>query len=114
MTSYIGTGVDRVDGPAKTTGKAQFAAKFPYDGIAHAALTYATVTRGRIIAIDTAAACAIPGVIAVFTHLNAPTNAAATQAEPDKSGKPGEWHLRQLPEHRRSALERSTDRGHCC
>ena len=73
MTGYIGQGVDRVDGPAKTTGKAQYAAEFPYDGIAHAALTYATVARGRIIAIDTAVACAIPGVIAVFTHLNAPT-----------------------------------------
>jgi xanthine dehydrogenase YagR molybdenum-binding subunit len=73
MTSYIGKGVDRVDGPAKTTGKAQYAAEFPYDGIAHAALTYATVARGRIIAINTAVACAIPGVIAVFTHLNAPT-----------------------------------------
>src|ERR1700674_2016324 len=73
MTPTVGKAVDRVDGPAKTTGKARYAAEFPYDGIAHAALTYATVTRGRITAIDTAEASSIPGVLAVLTHLNAPS-----------------------------------------
>src|SRR6266566_3764850 len=72
MTGIIGKAIDRVDGPAKTTGRALFAAEFPYDGIAHAALTYATIPRGRVVAIDTQAACAVRGVIAVVTHRNAP------------------------------------------
>jgi xanthine dehydrogenase YagR molybdenum-binding subunit len=72
MTPSVGKAVDRVDGPAKTTGRARYAAEFPYDGMVHAALTYATVSRARITAVDTAEASAVPGVLAVLTHLNAP------------------------------------------
>jgi len=72
MTPAIGAAVDRVDGPAKTTGRARYSAEFPYDAIAHAALVYATITRGQITAVDTGAASAEPGVLAVLTHLNAP------------------------------------------
>ena len=68
----VGRPLDRVDGTAKTTGAARFAAEFGYADLAHAALVHATVARGRIIRIDTAAAAAVPGVIAVLTHLNAP------------------------------------------
>ncbi|PXY17679.1 carbon monoxide dehydrogenase [Prauserella coralliicola] len=68
----VGKPVDRVDGTAKTTGAARFAAEYPYPGLAHAALVHATVSRGRITAIDTTEAAAIPGVITVLTHHNAP------------------------------------------
>lgn len=68
----VGTAVDRVDGPAKTTGGARYAAEFGYEGTAYAALTYATVTRGRITAMETKAAREVPGVVAVITHLDAP------------------------------------------
>jgi xanthine dehydrogenase YagR molybdenum-binding subunit len=68
----IGRSVDRVDGPIKTTGAAPFSTDYPLPGLAYAALTYATITRGRILAIDTTAAAALPGVLAVITHLNAP------------------------------------------
>ena len=89
MTPTVGKAVDRVDGPAKTTGKARYAAEFPYDGIAHAALTYATVTRGRITAIDTAEASSVPGVLAVLTHLNAPS--MKPPPKPPWAGRPGPW-----------------------
>ncbi|WP_043623999.1 xanthine dehydrogenase family protein molybdopterin-binding subunit [Nonomuraea candida] len=69
---YVGRAVDRVDGPAKTTGRARFAAEHPYPGLAHAALVHATVARARITAIDTEAARAVPGVIDVLTHENTP------------------------------------------
>ncbi|WP_157245098.1 xanthine dehydrogenase family protein molybdopterin-binding subunit [Nonomuraea typhae] len=73
MTSTaIGAPVNRLDGPAKTTGQARYAAEFPYEGLAHAALVHAAVARGRITGIETAAAEAVPGVLAVITHLNAP------------------------------------------
>ncbi|MEP6659121.1 MAG: xanthine dehydrogenase family protein molybdopterin-binding subunit, partial [Acidimicrobiales bacterium] len=69
---FVGRPLDRVDGTAKTTGAARFAAEFGYADLAHAALVHATVARGRIIRIDTAAAAAVPTVIAVLTHQNAP------------------------------------------
>lgn len=68
----IGAPVDRVDGGVKTTGAARFAAEHSYPGLTHAALVHATVARGRITALHTAAASAVPGVVAVLTHLNAP------------------------------------------
>ncbi|MFC5824961.1 xanthine dehydrogenase family protein molybdopterin-binding subunit [Nonomuraea insulae] len=71
-TKYVGRAVDRIDGPAKTTGEAKFAAEYPYPGMAYAALVHATIPRGRITAIDTAAARAVRGVIDVLTHENAP------------------------------------------
>ncbi|GAA0918000.1 xanthine dehydrogenase family protein molybdopterin-binding subunit [Nonomuraea longicatena] len=70
---HVGRPIDRVDGPAKTTGSATFAAEFPFPGLAHASLVHAEVGRARITAIDTAQAEAVTGVITVLTHLNAPT-----------------------------------------
>ncbi len=68
----IGMPVDRLDGPAKTTGAARYSAEYHYPEIAHAALVHATISRGRITTIDTAEALAHPGVITVITHENAP------------------------------------------
>ncbi|MEO3890391.1 xanthine dehydrogenase family protein molybdopterin-binding subunit [Nonomuraea sp. B5E05] len=69
---HVGRPVDRVDGRAKTTGEARYAAEHRYPGMAHAALVHATIARGRIEAVDTEAARAVPGVIEVLTHENAP------------------------------------------
>ncbi|GAA1199216.1 xanthine dehydrogenase family protein molybdopterin-binding subunit [Pseudonocardia alaniniphila] len=68
----VGRPIDRVDGTAKTTGAAHFAAEYPHADLAHAALVFATVSRARITGIDTAAASAVEGVLSVITHLNAP------------------------------------------
>jgi xanthine dehydrogenase YagR molybdenum-binding subunit len=70
--TVIGTPVDRVDGGAKTTGAARFSAEYDYPGLTYAALVHATIARGRITALHTAEASAVPGVVAVLTHLNAP------------------------------------------
>ena len=68
----IGKPVSRLDGRLKVAGAARFAAEMPMDGMAYAALSYSTIARGRITAIDTAAAEAAPGVVLVMTHRNAP------------------------------------------
>lgn len=68
----IGAPVSRLDGPLKVQGGARFAAEFRFDGMVYAALAYATIPRGRIAAIDSAAAEAAPGVVLVMTHRNAP------------------------------------------
>jgi xanthine dehydrogenase YagR molybdenum-binding subunit len=73
MTGVLGRPVDRVDGPAKTTGGARYSAEYPYPNLAHAALVCSTVARARITDIDTSAADALSGVVAILTHRNAPT-----------------------------------------
>ncbi|MFJ6728461.1 xanthine dehydrogenase family protein molybdopterin-binding subunit [Streptomyces sp. NPDC091281] len=68
----IGQPRDRVDGGVKTTGAARFAAEHFPPGLAHAVLVHATIARGRITALHTGEASAVPGVVAVLTHRNAP------------------------------------------
>ena len=69
---YVGTGVDRVDGPLKVTGGARFTAEFPIEHMAYAALVCSTIARGGVTAIDLSEANAAPGVLVVMTHTNAP------------------------------------------
>ncbi|WP_242149293.1 xanthine dehydrogenase family protein molybdopterin-binding subunit [Sphingomonas sp. BAUL-RG-20F-R05-02] len=69
---HVGKPVSRIDGPLKVAGAARFAAEVPLEGLAYAALAYSTIAKGRIVAIDTAAAEAAAGVIAVMTYRNAP------------------------------------------
>ena len=68
----LGTQVSRRDGPAKVKGEARFAAEVPLDGMLYAALLHSTIAKGRLAALDTAAAQAAAGVILVMTHENAP------------------------------------------
>ncbi|GGB41038.1 dehydrogenase [Sphingomonas metalli] len=68
----IGSPVSRLDGRLKVTGAAPFAAEYRFDNMVYAALTYATIARGRIAALETAAAEAAPGVVLVMTYRNAP------------------------------------------
>lgn len=68
----IGTPVSRLDGPLKVSGGAAFSAEYRFENMVYAALAYATIARGRITAIDSAAAEAAPGVVLVMTHRNAP------------------------------------------
>ena len=52
----VGAPLTRVDGPAKVTGSARYAAEFHPNGLVYAATHDSTVPAGRIVAIDTAAA----------------------------------------------------------
>jgi len=62
----------RVDGPAKVTGAARYAAEWQAADLRHAALVTSPVPAATITAVDTSAAERVPGVVAVFTHHNAP------------------------------------------
>ena len=68
MDGSIGQPVIRRDAAAKASGAAQYAADFPHNNAAYAALVLSKVARGRITAIDTSAAEAVPGVQLVLTH----------------------------------------------
>jgi xanthine dehydrogenase YagR molybdenum-binding subunit len=72
VSGAIGRPTTRVDGPAKVTGAARYAAELDVPDLGHAALVMSTVPRGRIATLETRAAEKAPGVRAVITHLNAP------------------------------------------
>ena len=83
MAPYIGTATSRVDGVAKVTGAAKYAAEFNAPGLAHASLVCSTITKGRITRIDTSAATRVKGVLTVLTHENRPPMADNDQAYKD-------------------------------
>ncbi|MGX1471285.1 UNVERIFIED_CONTAM: xanthine dehydrogenase YagR molybdenum-binding subunit [Streptomyces canus] len=68
----VGTAHTRVEGRDKVTGAARYAGEIPFADLAYGWLVLSTVTRGRIRSIDTADVLAMPGVIAVLHHGNAP------------------------------------------
>ncbi|MGC1352891.1 MAG: hypothetical protein WA858_24425, partial [Xanthobacteraceae bacterium] len=70
MTSYIGTPTSRVDGVAKVTGAAKYAAEFSVPGLAYGSVVTSTIAKGRITRIDGSAAMRVQGVIDVLTHDN--------------------------------------------
>ncbi len=72
MTTVLGPGVDRVDGPAKVRGVAAYPTDVTYPDLAHAALVRSAIASGRVIAIDDADARAAAGVLTVITHETAP------------------------------------------
>ncbi len=83
MTTYIGTATSRVDGRAKVTGAAKYAAEFDTAGLAHASVVSSTTAKGRIARIDANEALAVEGVIDVLTHQNRPRMASADSAYKD-------------------------------
>ena len=72
MGSSIGQPIARRDGVLKTTGAATFAADNHPAGMLYAALAVSSIARGRVTALDIAAAKAHPGVVEVMTSANAP------------------------------------------
>lgn len=68
----VGTAYTRVEGRDKVTGAARYAGEIPFAGLVHGWLALSTVARGRIRAIESADVLAMPGVLAVLTHENAP------------------------------------------
>ncbi|MFJ9030430.1 xanthine dehydrogenase family protein molybdopterin-binding subunit [Streptomyces sp. NPDC102274] len=71
-TPAVGTSMSRLDGPLKVRGAATYAYEHEVDNPAYLGLVLSSVARGRVIAVDDAAALAEPGVLAVITHANAP------------------------------------------
>ncbi|MGV3614205.1 MAG: xanthine dehydrogenase family protein molybdopterin-binding subunit [Fimbriimonas sp.] len=69
---YIGKETRRVDGVAKVTGAATYAAEFPVRNVAYGFLVLSAAARGTVETIETEAAEAAPGVLKVYTYRNAP------------------------------------------
>ncbi|MEU8974337.1 xanthine dehydrogenase family protein molybdopterin-binding subunit [Streptomyces monashensis] len=71
-TPAVGTAHTRVEGRDKVTGAARYAGEVPFADLAHGWLVLSTVARGRIRDLDTESVLAMPGVLAVLEHRNAP------------------------------------------
>ena len=73
-TGFVAAGmpVSRVDGRAKVTGQARYAAELAADGLAYGVVVGGTIPRGRIIGMELGAALAVPGVLDIITHKNRP------------------------------------------
>lgn len=78
--SNSGQPVSRRDGVAKVTGTATFAADNHPDNMLYAVYLPAAIARGRVLHLDTQAALAHPGVVAVFSSKNPPP----VVGDPDK------------------------------
>ena len=62
----LGKAIPRVEGLAKVTGTAPYAAEYPVDGCAEGVLVTSTITRGEVLGIDKDTVLAMPGVIAII------------------------------------------------
>jgi xanthine dehydrogenase YagR molybdenum-binding subunit len=76
MAKYIGKEMSRVDGVAKVTGKAKYAAEFQVNNAAYGFIVTSTIAKGAIKSIDITEAAKQTGVIKIYTHLNAPKSLA--------------------------------------
>jgi CO/xanthine dehydrogenase Mo-binding subunit len=91
----IGHDLPRIDAPAKVTGQTLYPGDIVLPDMLHMATLFAGRPHARILSIDTGAAEATPGVIAVFTARDVPVNEYGLQI-PDQpvlcgpgSAKPG-------------------------
>ena len=89
MAPHIGTATSRVDGVAKVTGAAKYAAEFNVPGLVHGSVVTSTITKGRITHIDASAAMGVKGVLAVLTHENRPPMADNDAAYKDETAPDG-------------------------
>ena len=71
----VGAPRPRPDAPSKVRGATRYAADRPMRGLLHARLVPAQRAHARIVSIDTAAALAVPGVVAVLTAADLPLKA---------------------------------------
>jgi CO/xanthine dehydrogenase Mo-binding subunit len=70
--STLGQDVPQVNARAKVLGRAQYAGDLKIAGMLHGAVLRSPYPHARIVAIDTSAALALPGVKAVLTGADAP------------------------------------------
>src|SRR5262245_15576745 len=94
--TYIGTPTSRVDGRAKVTGAAKYAAEYNTQGLAHAAVVTSSIAKGRIKRIDASEALRVAGVLAVLTHDNRPPMAKSDEAYKDEVAPRSEEHTSEL------------------
>ena len=77
----LGGALPRIEGLAKVTGTAPYAAEYPISDCVEGVLATAAITRGEVVSIDTQAALAMPGVLAVIDDPKMTVRAAQGTAD---------------------------------
>src|SRR6266436_6773807 len=88
-TSILGKPASRIDGRAKVTGAAKYAAEYNVPGLAHGVVVSSAIAKGRIKRIHTADALAVDGVLDVLTHEHRPKLASSHEKYADDVAPPG-------------------------
>jgi xanthine dehydrogenase YagR molybdenum-binding subunit len=86
---FVGQPISRVDGKAKVTGEAKYAAEYNVPGARYGYVVNSTIAKGRITKIDADAALSVPGVLKVYTHENRPSTAWLSLNYADMDAPPG-------------------------
>ena len=86
----IGTPLNRVDGVAKVTGSAKYAAEYNVPGLLYGVAVGSRIAKGRIKSIDEVAARSVPSVVDVVSHANRPHQAWLDFSWKDELKIPGE------------------------
>jgi xanthine dehydrogenase YagR molybdenum-binding subunit len=85
----VGKPISRLEGRLKVTGAATYAGDYNVPDLLHGYVVSSSITKGRIISINTDAAKALPGVIKIFTHENRPRLAWFDLQYADMDAPPG-------------------------
>jgi xanthine dehydrogenase YagR molybdenum-binding subunit len=96
IMSYIGTPTSRIDGRAKVTGAAKYAAELNVPGLVYGSVVTSTIAKGGIARIDTSQALRVAGVIDVLTHENRPPMADTDRSYNDDAAPAGGSPFRPL------------------
>jgi len=89
VASHFGKPTSRIDGRAKVTGAAKYAAEHNVSALAHGFVVSSAIARGRIKRIHTADALSVDGVLDVLTHEHRPKLAAAYEKYKDEVAPDG-------------------------
>ena len=89
MQKYIGTPTSRIDGRAKVTGEAKYAAECNAPGLVHGSVVTSSIAKGRIVRIDASDALRVAGVIDVLSHENRLPMASTDSAYKDETAPKG-------------------------
>ncbi|MEA3023110.1 MAG: aerobic carbon-monoxide dehydrogenase large subunit, partial [Alphaproteobacteria bacterium] len=71
-TKWIGQSVERLEDPPLVTGRGRYAGDISFPHQLHMRIVRSNHAHGKIVAIDTSAAKALPGVVAVWTAADIP------------------------------------------
>jgi xanthine dehydrogenase YagR molybdenum-binding subunit len=87
--TQIGKPISRLEGQLKVSGAAKYAGDYNVPDLLFGYVVNSTVTKGKIISIDTSEALALHGVVKVFTHENRPSTAWFDIQYADMDAPPG-------------------------